>query len=197
MTDGSSSGTSQSLLSRVRNEDSRAWRELVDLYTPLIAHWCQRKGLSNDAINDCIQDVFFAVLKSLKNYQPSGQAGSFRAWLWTITRFKIVDILRREGRQPQGMGGSTGLLRTEQLPDEIASESEPTEPRQLSRLLLRGLAQVQEQFEPKTWQAFWRTTVDGVPAVKVAEELGISPAAARKYRSRILRRLRQQLGDTI
>lgn len=51
------------------------------------------------------------------------------------------------------------------------------------------------EFEPRSWQAFWRSAVDGIPTAVVAEELGVTAAAVRQSRSRILRRLRQQLGD--
>jgi RNA polymerase sigma-70 factor (ECF subfamily) len=54
---------------------------------------------------------------------------------------------------------------------------------------------LREEFEPQTWQAFWRTAVDGQPATAVAVELGMSAAAIRKAKSRILHRLRLELGD--
>lgn len=197
MLEGSSASTSVSLISRVRHEDSRAWRELVDLYTPLIAEWCRKKGLGTAAIQDCIQEVFFAVLKSLNNYRSDGSAGSFRSWLWTITRNKIVDAIRRDQHHPQGYGGSEALQRIQNVAGADDMDSEPTEAVQLNQLLHRGLAQVREQFQTKTWQAFWRTTIDGIPIPCVAEELDLSPTAVRQYRSRVLRRLREQLGDMI
>ncbi|MGN6133614.1 MAG: RNA polymerase sigma factor [Aureliella sp.] len=182
------------MILRIRNDDSCAWRELVELYTPLIAFWCRQKGLPRDAIHDCIQDVFYAVLRSLGDFRPSGVTGCFRAWLWTITRNKIVDSIRKDMRnQTAGLGNAPAadvLL----IPDAMEAD-EPTDGPRFSQLLHRALAQVRAEFEPKTWQAFWRATIDAAPASQVAEELDISPAAVRKYRSRVLRRLREQLGD--
>lgn len=190
----SSDSTRPSLLRRVRGDDSAAWRELVELYAPLIAYWCRKQGLQPAAVHDCIQEVFFAVLKSLADFQPSGTTGCFRAWLWTITRNKIVDGIRRERRQQAATGGSTALADLQAVPD-LREEEDPDETLAFSQLLYRALDQVQNEFEAKTWQAFWRTTIDAVPAQQVAVELEISPAAVRKYRSRILRRLREQMGD--
>lgn len=190
----SSDSTSPSLIHRVRSDDSTAWRELVELYSPLIAHWCRKQGLPPSAIHDCIQEVFFAVLKSLGEFQPTGNTGCFRAWLWTITRNKIVDSIRRKDRHGHATGGTTGLNAIRAVPDMLLEE-EPTDGPSFNQLLHRALDQVQNEFEAKTWQAFWRTTIDAIPARQVAEELAISPAAVRKYRSRVLRRLREQLGD--
>ncbi len=190
----SSDSTSPSLIHRIRSDDSAAWRELVELYTPLIAHWCRNKGLQPAAIHDCIQEVFFAVLKSLGDFRPNGTTGCFRAWLWTITRNKIVDSLRRDVRNQPAAGGTTGLNVVHAVPD-ILHEDDPTDGPSFSQLLYRALDQVQNEFEAKTWQAFWRTTIDAISARQVAEELDISPASVRKYRSRVLRRLREQMGD--
>ena len=39
------SATSVTLLQRIRAGDGEAWRRMVDLYTPLVYHWCQRWGV--------------------------------------------------------------------------------------------------------------------------------------------------------
>lgn len=192
--ENSSASTSPSLLRRVRSDDSAAWSELVELYAPLIAHWCRKQGLQPAAVQDCLQEVFFAVLKSLADFEPNGKTGCFRAWLRTITRNKIVDSIRREQRQHAATGGTTALAALQAAPD-LHEEEDPEDELAFSQVLYRALDQVQNEFEPKTWQAFWRTTIDAVPAQQVAAELQISPAAVRKYRSRILRRLREQMGD--
>ena len=76
-------------------------------------------------------------------------------------------------------------------------DDEPTGDLQLQQLTSRAMAQVQNEFEVRTWQAFWRTIVDGIATGEVAQELQMSEATVRQSRSRILRRLRQQLGDVM
>ena len=66
---------------------------------------------------------------------------------------------------------------------------------QLNELVHRSLDQVRSEFEATTWQSFWRTAIDGIPTAVVAEQLGLTPMAVRKNRSRVMRRLRQQMGD--
>jgi RNA polymerase sigma-70 factor (ECF subfamily) len=57
------------------------------------------------------------------------------------------------------------------------------------------LAIVQPDFEPKTWQAFSRFALEGLPAGQVAEELAMSESAVVKAKFRILKRLREEAGD--
>lgn len=189
-----SSSTRLSLISRIRASDARAWQEFVSLYSPLLAFWCRKQQMSESEIGDAVQDVFFSVSRSIDSYHPQESGGGFRAWLWTITRHKIVDACRRNDRLPLALGGSTALRASQQVPEAL-DENDDSEKLEFAKLLRRALDQVQGEFERKTWQAFWRSTIDGLTVASVAVELGISPAAVRQNRSRVLRRLRQQLGE--
>ena len=89
-----------------------------------------------------------------------------------------------------------GLMQKVIDPVGVPNE-EPTGDLQLQQLTSRALSQVQSEFEPRTWQAFWRTVVDGIATSEVARQLDMSEATVRQSRSRILRRLRLQLGDIV
>lgn len=189
------SDTRLSLISRIRGEDAAAWTELVHLYSPLVAFWCRRQGWQESELHDLKQEIFFAVSRSIDRYQPTGDSGSFRAWLWRLARHKMIDAMRRQQRSMSASGGSTALQVIHNVPEQL-DVSDEQERSQFTSLVHRALEQVRSEFEPKSWQAFWRTTIDGVPVAAVAEELDVTPATIRQHRSRILRRLRQQLGET-
>jgi RNA polymerase sigma-70 factor (ECF subfamily) len=192
------SNTRLSLLQRAKLNDAGAWREFVDLYGPLIAHWCRRCGLDAHAAADGMQETFASVATSLGQFTPTPETGSFRAWLWTITRRRVIDQLRRAARSPQPRGGSTNADALHAVIDPLTvPEDEPSGDIELRDLTSRALEQVRHEFEPRTWQAFWRSVVDGLPTDAVASELDVSEASVRQSRSRILRRLRQQLGDLV
>ncbi len=197
-TESSSNVTRSSLLLRAVQRDAQAWRELVDLYGPLVSHWCRRCRVDSHAAADCVQDVFASVAVSIEMFQPQRTTGSFRAWLWTITRNKLRDHFRRIARTPDAAGGSTAFGLMQQVTDPISvPNDEPTGEFELQQLTARAMTQVQSEFEDRTWQAFWRSVVDGIATDEVARELQISTASVRQSRSRILRRLRQKLGDLV
>ena len=79
-------------------------------------------------------------------------------------------------------------------PSDVNDE-EPENEEQTSALVHRAMSQVEADFEPRTWQVFSRSVIDQIATSVVADEFGISQAAVRQIRSRILRRVRQQLGD--
>jgi RNA polymerase sigma-70 factor (ECF subfamily) len=44
---------------------------------------------------------------------------------------------------------------------------------------------------------FWRTVVQGYSPPALAQELGVTPAAVRQAKSRVLRRLKQEMGELL
>lgn len=193
--ESSSNATRASLISRVRCQESRAWDELVELYGPLIAHWCYRFELDSHSVADCIQDVFAAVNRALPTYEAKKKHGAFRSWLWTITRNKIVDQIRRNRLHSLPRGGTSAMEMLHEIPDLQASDREPSSAEELKSLVARALDQIRCEFEPRSLEIFIRTVIDLVATDLVAIEFQVQPATVRQVRSRILRRLRQQLGD--
>lgn len=192
----SGTATRASLLTALRRGDARAWCETVDLYAPLVHHWCRRCGIPADSVADVMQEVFAAVARHIERFGYRQPSDSFRGWLWTVTRNKARDYLRSRQRQWDSPGGSTALRRLAEFADESAlPEDEPTGDAEISGLIRRGLEQVRAQFTQRTWDAFWRCSIDGLSTEEVAKQLGMTPAGVRQARSRVLRRLRLQLGD--
>jgi RNA polymerase sigma-70 factor (ECF subfamily) len=180
--------TSSSLIERVKARDDDAWQRLVRLYGALVLYWCRKSGLPPTDRNDVFQDVFRSVARHIAEFRHDHKEDSFRGWLRTITRSKICDHFRQIGRELPAVGGTDAyqqLLQVADDKDDPASEMEI--------VLKQALAMVEAEFEPKTWIAFWRATVDGLPTDVVAKELSMSTAAVRQSKSRVLRRLREEL----
>jgi RNA polymerase sigma-70 factor (ECF subfamily) len=195
-----STATCRSLLERIRSDDPIAWGRLVDLYAPLVFHWCRRWELREQEIADVIQEVFQAVATHVAGFHRQRPGDTFRGWLRTITHNKVRDHFRRLGREPEGVGGTEAQLHLAQLPEREHrapddDESDLAERRAERRLFGLVLDQIRGEFEDRTWQAFWLTTVESRSAGDVAGDLGMSPGAVRVAKSRVLRRLREELGD--
>ena len=192
---GSRDATSRSLLLRVNANDQDAWRRLVSLYSPLVLHWCRQWGVQRDDLNDVTQEVFASVAAGLKSYHQDVPGASFRGWLRGIARHKLQDHFRRGPARAEG--GTEALVRLQDLPawDEAPDFSESNG--EVARLYRRALDQVRGQFEERTWQAFWRVAMDEHSPADVAAELGISPNSVRQAKSRVLRRLKEELGELI
>jgi RNA polymerase sigma-70 factor (ECF subfamily) len=192
-----STATFRGLLERVKVDDEAAWHRLIDLYAPLVYRWCRRDGLPEQDAADVFQDVFQSVATHIADFRKEKEGDTFRGWLRTITRNKVRDQFRKARREPSGEGGSEALTRLSALPEPIPTESDDSGEEQADRGLFdRALALIRSEFEPRTWQAFWLTTVEGRSPFDVSSELSMSPGAVRVAKSRVLRRLRDELGDS-
>lgn len=188
--------TPLTLLERVKRNDQQAWERFVHLYSPLVYHWCQRWQVRGPDADDVVQDVFKAVAGSIAAYQreSTGATYPFRAWLAGITRNKLRDFSRRRHLFPTAEGGPEAFRRMQEVPEPELPE-EQADAAAVSMVYHRALEMVRGEFEERTWQAFWRTTVDGLAAPDVGAELNLSAAAVRKAKSRVLHRLKEEIGD--
>ena len=113
-----------------------------------------------------------------------------------ITRNKLLHFLR-DNSDFRADGGTDAQRRLQALPDEVTAPEEDDPVSELNALYRRGLELVRSEFEERTWQAFWLTAVEGRPAGDVATDLNVTAAAVRKAKSRVLHRLKEELGDLI
>jgi RNA polymerase sigma-70 factor (ECF subfamily) len=184
-------------LERVKADDPTAWDRLVTLYAPLVIQWCRRWDLQDHDVADICQEVFQSVVAHIGSFRKERKGDTFRGWLHTILRNKVHDHFRRLGQEGRGVGGTDAQRRWAQLPvsqPEEENQAPGTEERALFR---RALELVRGEFEEHTWQAFWRTAIEDQAPKDVAADLGMSPGAVRVAKSRVLHRLRAELGDLI
>jgi RNA polymerase sigma-70 factor (ECF subfamily) len=190
----SEGGTSLSLLARASANDPAGWRQLVQVYSPLMFFWARRYGLRDSDSADVVQDVWQSVLGALPRFHRGEHTGGFRAWLWTITRNKLNDHFRARAGKAEAAGGSEARECLENI-----AESEPLDESgaEDQGLLQRTLELIRGEFEERTWRAFWRLTVENRSAADVGQELGLTPNAVHQAKFRVLRRLREEMAGLI
>ena len=203
MKKGSSTGdaanpgsTDNGLLEGIRARDEQAWTRFVDEYSPLIYGWCRKCDLQSADARDVSQQVFHAVSRSIATFSEDSGKGSFRGWLFTITRNLIRNHLARTLRGPRSQGGTSIQLRLLEEPEAIDEESlsaatSSTQPTTIQTIL----DSARTEFDDRTWQCFWMVAMEGHSAVEVAERFGMNPAAVRQAKYRVTKRLRRDLED--
>lgn len=187
-----SDSTSSSLIGRVRRRDAVAWQRFADLYTPLVYGWARRGGLQESDAADIVQEVFRTVATKIDDFGRERDGSSFRAWLWAIARNQVRLHYRKLGTQPDPKGGMDAFRLLEEVADD-ESQDDSAFRSDRRYLLHRTLNLVRGDFANQTWQAFWRTVVDGESATDVADELGMTPVAVRQAKFRVLCRLREEM----
>ena len=142
---------------------------------------------------DVVQEVFRAVFRGIDGLRYQRPGDTFRGWLRTIIRNKIHDHFNRRAAQPVAFGGSEAQQRFMQLAADQPRSS--VGPGPLGGLLRRALDLIRGEFEDRTRQAFWLATVQQQSSADIAQRLGTTPGAVRQAKYKVLRRLRQELGD--
>ena len=194
---GASDVTSSSLLERVKTQDAQAWRRFSALYGPLVYHWARQSHLQAQDASDIVQEVFSNVATHIGSFRRDRVGDSFRGWLWTITRNKIRDHYRAVAVRPDAVGGSELRERLEQLPQSSTDDPVMNAPEADTPLVRTAIELVRGEFEERTWQLFWKVAVEGRSVADVAADAGISVWAVYKAKSRVLKRLREELADAM
>ena len=184
--------TRQSLLLRAQTGETHAWKDLVDLYRPLIFGWLNREGVPAVDLEDLSQDVLLTVVKHLPGFDHSGRRGAFRSWLRTIVCSRTADYWRAVDAGTQAQGGSGATAALQQLADPDSALNRQWDEEHDRYVLDCLLDLVAEEFEPTTLRAFRRLALDGASGAETAQELGLSVAAVYVAKSRVLQRIRRE-----
>jgi RNA polymerase sigma-70 factor (ECF subfamily) len=180
--------TSASLLERLRRPgEEEAWARFVELYTPLLFFWAGRLGLRGEDAADLVQEVLATLVRKLPEFVYDRRK-SFRSWLRTVLHNKCRDLqrVRRLRPEPQGLQAAGGVADPYSIDAYWESEYR-------AHLVGRALELIRGDFQETTWRAFWEVVAGRRPPAEVARELHISVDCVYAAKSRVLRRLRQEL----
>jgi RNA polymerase sigma-70 factor (ECF subfamily) len=188
---------SSSLLLRVQAQEQAAWERLVHLYTPLVYGWCRRASLQEADALDVGQNVFETVWRKIGMFHRSQPGDTFRGWLRTIARHKIIDLLRRGSGDREVVGGSAAETLDQRQAGPLPEPDAAQDSSEAGLLCRRAMALIQAEFEEKTWLAFQAVVLNDQKPAEAAAALDMSVNAVYLAKSRVLRRLRQEFEDLI
>ncbi len=189
--------TSASLLERLASAPTPDdWRRLVELYQPLLHAWLARAGVRAADADDLAQEILVVVFREIGRFERRG-SGAFRGWLRTVLAYRVRDHFRRRKYQPTATGDSKFLRQLDELESPASELSRFWDREHDEHVAATLLRQVQSDFAPITWKAFQRYVLEGEPVAKVAEELGLSQNSVLVAKSRVLRRMREELNGFV
>src|SRR5262249_24490121 len=148
--------TRHSLLLRAQASQADAWRDLTDLYRPLIIAWLDRQGVPAIDLEDLSQDILLRVVKHLPTFEHSGHPGAFRSWRRTIVGSATTDSWRTTGARTRAGGGSDATAALEAIADPDSDLNRQWDEEHDNYVLRCLLAALEEDFEPATLSAFRR-----------------------------------------
>jgi RNA polymerase sigma-70 factor (ECF subfamily) len=186
--------TSRTLLDRLRDrQDAQAWQLWLTVYEPWLRDWLSRDRLQHADVDDLLQNIFVVVSQKLPAFVHNGRPGAFRAWLRGVLTHELRSFLR--GRQR--LAGDALSEWIDQLEGPTSELSRQWDQEHDQQLVRRLLGVVQSDFQPKTWEAFRLLVLEDRPAAEVARLCDMGANAVYVAKSRVLARLRQELGGLV
>ena len=183
--------TSESLLLRLQDfadrPDEQAWERFVTLYTPLIFYWARGIGLNQTDAADLVQDVLTRVFQKLPQLKYDSTK-SLRGWLRTVTINRYRELRRRKSSKVQPA--------SESMIESLApvQQAESTWDIDYARLLVaQAMESMKNDFKVETWRALERVMKDAESVDAAAKATGVSPWTIYSAKSRLMKRLRDEL----
>jgi RNA polymerase sigma-70 factor (ECF subfamily) len=187
--------TRASLLVRLKDHaDDEAWSEFTEIYRPVIYRLASRRGMQPADADDLVQQVLSAVARVIDRWEANPERARFRTWLHRVATNAIINALAR-GRPDRGSGDSGLCDLLDAQPATNGNESELIRIEQRREIFRWAARQIRPEFQPATWDAFWKTAVEGQDVDAVCRELGRSRGSIYAARSRVMRRLKEKVQE--
>ena len=196
--------TRATLLGRMKNpEDQASWQEFFDIYWSLIYNVARKAGLNDAEAQDAVQDTLISVAKNIPAFKYDPAKGSFKVWLLNLTRWRIVDQMRKrspKASQPQPYPqlhteDETGrTVSVERVPDDSLDWSAIWESDWEKAILEAALNRLKTRLDPKKFQIFDFYVNRDWPPEKVAQAFNVNISQVYLIKNRVTEMLREEFG---
>ena len=152
--------TRATLIQRLKDwQDQPSWQEFFDTYWKLIHGVAIKAGLTEAEAQDVVQETMIAAAKHMPTFEYDPGIGSFKAWLLNMTRWRIIDHVRKRKRQHlnlaavEDMVGGTGVVN--RVMDPASQNLDALWDAEWEKNLLdAALAKIKRQVDPQKYQIF-------------------------------------------
>lgn len=191
--------TRSSLLIRLKQwNDGPSWREFVDRYSRSILTLGIKRGLTRAESEDVVQETLMAVAKQMPDFTYDRTAGTFKGWLFTITRRAIGKQLSKRTSRRAGNSDSEshsfeprGAL--EELPDPSADFAKQWDDEWRQNIITMAMDRVRRQVKPKQFQMFDLFVTQHLPMSQVTRVLNVNRAQVYMAKFRIAPLFRDEI----
>jgi RNA polymerase sigma-70 factor (ECF subfamily) len=172
--------------------DAECWNNFVDRYAPKIYGWCRQTGLQESDAEDVTQEVLSQLVQKLRAFTYDPHKGTFRGWLKTITHHAWCDYVdkRRRAGGVEANAEVMARLETLEAPEDLLTALAEVFDLEL---LTEAQTRVQLQVSPRDWKIFQGLAIESRPGPELARELGMTVTAVLMAKSRVQKKLRQEI----
>ena len=195
--------TRSSLVRRLRDwQDQGGWQEFFDTYWKLIYAVGLKAGLSDAEAQDVVQETVVSVAKQMREGGYDRTKGSFKNWLCTITKRRVIDHLRRRKpedamrrpRAPGVSGAATATDTVHRIPDPAADDFEAVWSEEWQKNLVDvAIERVKQEISDKQFQIFDLYVLKNLPLRRVTKLLQVSATLVYVTKHRVNGLIRREV----
>lgn len=171
--------TRATLIQRLKNwQDQSSWQEFFDIYWKLIYGVARQSGMTDAEAQDVVQDTLISVARHMPAFKYDPAIGSFKTWLLNMTRWRIVDQVRK--RAPAAAHSAsddtaTGTRTIDRIVDPASQHLDKLWDAEWEKnLLAAAVDRVKRRLDPQKFQIFDCYVNREWPPDKVAGTFGVS-----------------------
>jgi RNA polymerase sigma factor (sigma-70 family) len=190
---GSLEATRQSLLTRLKDHaDHEGWQRFFDTYGGVVHALALKAGLSASEADEALQETLVSVAREMPGFRYDPARGSFKGWLFQITRRRIADQFRRRVRQQRHQEDAGEAIN--QVPDPAADPLNGVwEEEWRQNQLQLAVERVKQQVSAGQWQMFDLAVLQQWPTERICELLAVNRAQLYMAKMRVGRLLKQEV----
>ncbi|MFI3226298.1 MAG: RNA polymerase sigma factor [Clostridia bacterium] len=175
-----------SLVSRLKTGDIKAFEELVELYDKKIYNYAYGFTLNHEDSLDITQEVFLKVYKNIGKFKENA---SLSTWIYKITSNVCIDVARKNNRHKTVTINSENEEFINQIPDKTPLIDEIVENNELSAELSSSMKKL--DFDAK--QIIVMRDVLGLSYSEIGDALKLEDGTVKSKISRSRKKLREIL----
>jgi RNA polymerase sigma-70 factor (ECF subfamily) len=189
--------TRDSLLSRLKDwGDDESWREFFNTYWKLVYGVARKAGLTDQEAEEVVQETVITVARRIPEFKYDPAVCSFKTWLLNLTRWRIVDQLRKRkpeaGRVRPESGSCTTTMECVADP-AVADLGAVWDLEWEQQILETAIQRVKLKVNPRHYQIFHLCVFKEWPVKKIAAELDVNAAQVYLARHRVGALLKKEM----
>lgn len=189
--------TRATLINRLKDwEDQAGWQDFFDTYWRLIFSIATKAGLTREEAQDIVQETTLSVAKHMPTFRYDPSLGSFKSWLFNVTRCRIVDHIRRRSRlhivHDETAEGETQAVNRIADP-AVVDWATFWEDEWEKNVVKVAVERVKRQVDPQKFQVFDFYINKGWEPKKVADSFGIAISQVYLIKHRITEMIKAEV----
>jgi RNA polymerase sigma-70 factor, ECF subfamily len=173
----------EQIINRLKNEDKSAVDDLFSYYYPRLYHFSKSILKIENDIDDILQEVF---VKIWLNRQKIGNPETFNAYIFTITKNEVLNLIRSNLRDH--------TFKDQLFQYAVAEEYQNSAPLEYEEVKA-GIDKIVAALPEKRQQVFVLSRTEGLSNKEIAQQLNISEKTVEDHITHAIKQIKSSMKE--